>query len=85
MMGAQGTKAKNLKPKLTKYEFSVVNLVMSTENQISHPAYKFYYIHGCYLFIGSVTNLVLVKDPSDEKVQVHWMTINNEVVYFIDT
>ena len=72
--GGQGIKAKLIDPKLTRNQFLEGELVMSTMKQISRPTYEFHCIHRCYLFFESVANLMLAKDPVDDKANVHWMT-----------
>ena len=58
--------------------------MISTTKHISHPACKYHYINGSYLFFDLVANLVLSTDPFDDKVNINWMTINIKMVHFID-
>jgi hypothetical protein len=68
----------------SRNQFNVGDLVMSTAKQIGHPAYEFKYVSPSYLFFGSVKDIVMGKDPADDKINVHWMTIEKGAVRFAD-
>ena len=83
-------KPKKTKQKVTFIEknnrnlFSQGDLVFSTAKEIGHPAYKNGDISGSYLFFGCVTHIVTKDDPHDDEVNVHWMTIHNEKIRYVD-
>lgn len=37
------------------------------------------------IFLGAVTHIIPKDDQMDNKMIVHWMTISNETVRYIDT
>ena len=65
--------------------FNEGDLLMSAAKQLNYLAFEYHNISGVLPIFGAVKNIVLGVDLADDKVDVHWMTIMNHRVGFIDT
>ena len=69
---------------IVRNPYSQGDMVMTTARDIAHPAYTHGEISGSYIFLGAVTHIVPKDDQLDDEVNVHWMTISNKAVRYVD-
>jgi len=77
-------KTVEVEPSIVRNPYSQGDMVMTTARDIAHPAYTHGEISGSYIFLGAVTHIVPKDDQLDDEVNVHWMTISNKAVRYVD-